>query len=78
MAYATNPLYRKAWALAEESDLFYLPTLKDPVPAKLLEEVREKNIAVMILDGVYEAVASRYFDKHRIQGGAIATGQNKP
>lgn len=27
MAYATNPLYRQTWGLAEEKDLFYLPTV---------------------------------------------------
>lgn len=37
------------------------------MPWDLLDEMTKDNKAVMILDGVYEAVANRYFTKNRNQ-----------
>ena len=38
-----------------------------PVPEKLLKKVIQDNIAVVVLDGVYEAAASGYFAKYEYQ-----------
>ncbi len=38
--------------------------LDKPVPEYLLQETIDKNLAVLIVDGVFQAMSSDYFAKH--------------